>query len=465
MKKVKASINISSSFRDPSGFLFSNNTSIYRQVNNFYKENYDFLMSSGLYKELVSAELLIPHKEVDIAAPEPGKSYKIIKPELIPFISYPYEWCFSQLKDAALCTVKIQEIALRFSMSLKDCSAYNIQFRRGKPIFIDTLSFEKYEEGKPWVAYRQFCQHFLAPLALMSYKDIRLNQLFRIYIDGIPLDLASSLLPGSTYLKVLLLSHIHLHARSQQHFADKTIKISDRKVSKISLLGLIESLKSAVKNLSWKSSDTEWADYYEETNYSVNAIQHKKQLVDEFLNRTKSRSVWDIGGNIGIFSRIASDKGIQTISFDIDPAAIEKNYIESKRRKEDNILPLLLDLTNPSSGIGWGNEERMSLFERGPVDTVFALALIHHLAISNNMPFEKIANFFYRICNSLIIEFVPKDDSQVQRLLSTRKDIFPDYKQEVFEKNFMRYFKIIKSENIMDSKRYLYLMQKEVSRV
>lgn len=175
---------IPSSFRDPSGFLFYRDGLIYRQVNKFYKENYDHLVNSGLYEALVDAKLLIPHEEVGIESIEPESAYKVIRPELIPFISYPYEWCFSQLKDAALTTLTIQKKSLDFGMSLKDCSAYNIQFRNGRAVFIDTLSFEKYHEDKPWVAYRQFCQHFLAPLALMSYKDIRLNQLFRIYIDG-----------------------------------------------------------------------------------------------------------------------------------------------------------------------------------------------------------------------------------------------------------------------------------------
>ena len=449
-----------SSFRDPSGFLFFRNGLIYRQVNTIYKENYDRLINSGLYEALVDGELLISHDEVNIDQARSDKIYKIIKPELIPFISYPYEWCFSQLKDAALTTLKIQKKSLDFGMSLKDCSAYNIQFRKGKPVFIDTLSFEKYRQGPPWVAYRQFCQHFLAPLALMNYKDIRLNQLFRVYIDGVPLDLTSSLLPFRTRFAFSLLSHIDLHAKSQKHFADKTVNKSARKMGRLSLFGLIDSLESAVKKLAWQPQGTEWADYYKDTNYSLNALHHKKQLVSEFLDKVNPRIVWDLGANVGMFSRIASDKGIQTISFDIDPAAVERNYLECVRKDETNILPLLLDLSNPSPNIGWENEERMSLFERGPADTVFALALIHHLAISNNLPLNRIATLLSKICNSLIIEFVPKNDSQVQRLLSTREDIFPDYTQQVFEAEFCKYFTVEGSVRIRDSERTLYLMQK-----
>jgi hypothetical protein len=186
--KITSNGDIPGSFRDPSGSVFFQDGSIYRQVNVVFKENYDHLVDSGLYETLVGAGLLVPHNEVDIGCARTGGAYKILKPELVPFISYPYEWCFSQLKDAALTTLEIQKIALDSGMILKDSSAYNIQFVGGKPVLIDTLSFEKYHEGESWVAYRQFCQHFLAPLVLMSYGDIRLNQLMRIYIDGVPLD-------------------------------------------------------------------------------------------------------------------------------------------------------------------------------------------------------------------------------------------------------------------------------------
>jgi ribosomal protein L11 methylase PrmA len=452
--------NLPSSFRDPSGFLFTKDGEIYRQINAIYKEDYEYLIGSELYKALVDAELLIRHDEIGSAQSTLG-AYKIIKPELIKFISYPYEWCFSQLKHAALHTLKIQKKAIEFGMSLKDCSAYNIQFRKGKPILIDSLSFEKYLEGKPWVAYKQFCQHFLAPLVLMSFKDIRLNQLFRIYIDGIPLDLASSLLPFRTRLKFSWLFHIHLHAKSQRKYANKTANIGGKKMSRLAFLGLIDSLEQAVNNLSWRPKITEWADYYEITNYSSDAFQSKKQIIAEFLDEIKPKIVWDLGANTGVFSRIASARGIETIAFDIDPAAVEKNYLDCSSDRETNILPLLIDLANPSPNIGWENQERMSFLERSPAEVVFALALIHHLAISNNLPLGRIADFFSKICKWLLIEFVPKSDLQVQRLLSTRKDIFDNYTQNNFESEFQKYFTIIKNREVKDSQRTIYLMRRK----
>lgn len=330
---------------------------------------------------------------------------------------------------------------------------------------IDTLSFEKYREDQPWIAYRQFCQHFLAPLALMCYKDVRLNQLLRVYIDGIPLDLVSSLLPRRSWLRLSLLSHIHIHAKSQRYYAHKMVRTGRRKMTLLALRGLIDNLESAIRRMDWTANNTEWADYYEDTTYSPEGLLHKKQLVADFVKAAGPRSVWDLGANEGVFSRVVSDAGIQTISCDNDPAAVEKNYRNVSKRGEENILPALIDLTNPSSGLGWDNRERMSLAERGPVDMVLALALIHHLAISNNVPFDRIAKFFRRLCCWLVIEFVPKEDSRVQQLLSTREDIFTDYNDNAFEREFGRYFAIERSVKITDSDRTLYLMKSREGQV
>lgn len=463
---MPASGPLPSSFRDPSGFMFVSDGLLYRQVNRAYAQNYDHLMSSGLYQELVGSNLLISHEEVADVYPARGQAHRVLKHELIPFVSYPYEWSFSQLKHAALATLRIQKRALDFGMSLKDCSAYNIQFSKGKPVLIDTLSFERYREGEPWIAYRQFCRHFLAPLALMSCRDVRLNQLLRVHIDGVPLDLASSLLPFWTRLRFSLLSHIHLHARSERHFASRQVDLTRRKVSRTPLLALIDNLESAINGLKWRPRGTEWAGYYGATSYSGEALDHKRQLVGEFLDdvNPSPKIVWDLGANTGLFSRIASDRGIHTVSLDVDPACVEVNYLWSVEKRETMILPLLNDLTNPSASIGWANEERMSLVDRGPADAVLALALIHHLAISNNVPLGMIAEFFSRICQSLIIEFVPKNDWQVRRLLATRTDIFDRYDQRSFELEFGEYFTVLRTEAIKDTDRILYLMERRPDR-
>jgi hypothetical protein len=452
---------LGASFRDPSGFLFKREGTLYRQVNQAYRPDYDFLVSSGIYTRLVSAGLLVPHTEQNIDPADPVLAYKIIAPEVVPFISYPYEWSFSQYKDAALATLKIQKFALNHGMSLKDASAFNIQFHHGKPVLIDTLSFEIYKVGKPWVAYRQFCQHFLAPIGLMAYRDIRLSQLLRIYVDGIPLDLAGRLFPRRAQFNFGLFSHIFLHARAQKTYADKpgqkpAINIA---MSKQSQLGLIESLESTIEKLKWEPSGTEWGDYYDNNNYSDAAFLHKKQLVTAWMDRVKPRLAWDLGANTGIFSRLVSQAGAYTVAFDVDPAAVEQNYRQVKVEKETKVLPLVLDLTNPSPAMGWDNNERSSFGERGPADLALALALIHHLAISNNVPLPKLADFFSCLCHWLVIEFVPKSDSQVQKLLISREDIFPQYVQGEFEKIFKEKFDIREAIKVQDSERYLYLME------
>jgi hypothetical protein len=231
-------------------------------------------------------------------------------------------------------------------------------------------------------------------------------------------------------------------------------------MSKHALEGLIDSLESLIVRLQWKPKGTEWANYYDDTNYSDEGLKHKKEIVAGFLEKVSPNHAWDLGANLGMFSRIAASKGIETISFDVDPAAVEKNYIDCIAKDEKRVLPLLIDLTNPSPAIGWENRERMSLQERGPVEIVLALAFVHHLAISNNIPLKMMASFFCRICTWLIIEFIPKSDSQVQRLLRSREDIFSSYTQEAFEVEFSKLFRIRKSIRIKESERTLYLMEK-----
>lgn len=444
--------------------MFTENGVVLRQVQDIYKKDYELLMSSGLYEELVAENLLIPHDEVKI--PDASSAYKIIKPQQLSFISYPYEWAFSMVKDAALVTLEIQKRAISHGMSLKDASAFNIQFVGGRPMLIDTLSFEVYEEGKPWIAYKQFVEHFLTTLALMSYVDVRLNRMTSVFLDGIPVDLASSMLPLKSRLNLRLLFHVFAHASTQKKYSDKKIEknIKARKFSKAALLGLIDNLEGAVKSLTWKPEGTQWEDYYEEdkNNYKTDALKHKGDLVEKYLKSVKPKSVWDMGANTGYFSKIAKGVGADVLSFDIDYGAIEKNYRDIKKHGEAHMLPLFSDLTNPTASVGWEGKERMSLFERGNADCVMALAFIHHLAIPFNIPFSYLAETFSKMGKYLIVEYIEKDDSQVQILLANRKDIFTHYTKHEFESEFETFFKILQATPIKNSRRTLYLMQAKV---
>jgi ribosomal protein L11 methylase PrmA len=452
---------IASSFRDPSGFLFIRDGQYCRMINRSYQPHYDHLMSSGLYEALINKGWLIAHQET--AADDTEDSYKILTPDQLQYVSYPYEWSFSQLKDAAILTLNIALEALKHDMVLKDASAYNVQIHRGKPTFIDTLSFERYESGAPWVAYRQYCQHFLAPLALMAHRDFRTLHLLRAYIDGLPIDLASTLLPKKTWLNYGLLAHIHLHAMSQKKYEDEGRADNSNRsinVSRLRFQGLLESLLATTKKLQWKYAATEWGNYYEDTNYVDESMTHKEQAVTRFLDvcRKPGAIAADFGANTGKFSRLAAAADFFVLAHDIDEVAVDRNYRQMIALGEQNLQPLLLDLTNPSPGLGWANEERPSLLARKQIDVGLALALIHHIAISNNVPLERAAAFFQTLCRQLIIEFVPKADSQVKRLLSTREDVFPNYTQEGFEQAFSQYFTITEAVPITGTERTLYLM-------
>ncbi|MDE2903333.1 MAG: class I SAM-dependent methyltransferase [Chloroflexota bacterium] len=448
------------SFRDPAGFVFQTDGTFYRQVNRSYATTFDALMRSGLYEKLAAQGLLIPHEDADPGlAPEPD-AFAVIKPEQLGFVSYPFEWSFSQLKDAALTTLQVQRQALSYGLSLKDASAYNMQLHDGRPTLIDTLSFEPYEPGLPWVGYRQFCQQFLAPLALMAYRDVRLGTLLQGHLDGLPLDLAVRLLPWRTRLRPGLLMHLHLHSRAQTRHADSP---QDReglkgRMNRRRLDAVLESLASTIRKLTWNPGDTPWASYGDQSSYSEAGQADKERLVAEYLAMVDAESVWDLGGNVGIFSRIAAARDVPVVSIDSDPGAIDLNYRRMAERGERNLYPLVADLTSPSPALGWDNREVRSLTERGPAGLVMGLALIHHLAISNNTRFEQVAEFLASLGRSLLIEFVPPDDPMVRRLLAMRNHTFPWYTQEAFETAFKQFFRVQRTDLIMDSQRLLYLM-------
>lgn len=417
-------------------------------------------MQSGLYEALVEKGWLVAHQEVEAR----NDAYRILEPEPIPYVSYPYEWCFSQLRDAALLTLDVQMVSLAHGMVLKDASAYNAQFIGARPVFIDTLSFETYQEGAPWVAYRQFCEHFLGPLALMAHRDVRLRQLLSRFLDGVPLDLVAELLPKRTLIRYGLLAHIHLHAGSQHRHRDDAGKGGPPRIPKLPkmrLLALMESLRAAVRGCELRERRTEWSDYYDETNYSAAAMSAKETLVRRLVDETSDGGLThDLGGNTGRFSRLIAGPERYVVSHDVDELAIERNYLEGKRLGSSSVLPLVLDLTNPSPAIGWALEERSSALERIAGGNVIALALVHHLAISNNVPLPHLAALFARLAKTLVIEFVPKEDSQVRRLLATREDIFPDYTLSAFEAAFAEHFEIVQQHTVPDTVRTLFAMRR-----
>ncbi|WP_347374291.1 class I SAM-dependent methyltransferase [Aequorivita sp. Q41] len=448
------------SFRDPSGYMFYDGKTLRRVINPIYFPQYNKLTESGFFKTLISNGLLISHEETSVSSEE-----IIITPEKIPFITNPYEWSFEQYKHAALHTLKIQKYALSKGFILKDASSYNVTFYKGKPVFIDTLSFDFYEEGTPWRAYKQFITHFLGPLVLAKYHGTEIFKMMQTHIDGIPVKLISSLLPTRSKLSSVLYPNIHLLAKMEsKHSEDYKAETKITKLSKKAQENILESLYDYIKNLSLKES-SEWGDYYSKTNYDEAAFEAKKTLIKSWIKPLAPQKLIDVGGNDGTFARTVIDSVPDIIVTDIDSNAVDFNYQQLQKNKETNMLPFVCDVLQPAPGIGFNNTERNSLIKRLAAyapDVTMALALIHHITLSGNVPFEKSAEFFASFSKYLIIEFPTRADSWVTSLLVRKREFinhFDFYNEEAFEKGYLNYFTLEKKETVEGTNRLLYLLK------
>jgi hypothetical protein len=324
-------------------------------------------------------------------------------------------------------------------------------------MFIDTLSFERYDEQKPWIAYRQFCEHFFAPLALAHYLKEPLQNLFIAYPDGIPLHLAARMLPFKSKLKLHSYLHVHLQnsITKKNNFQNK----ESRSFSKQKMNNLLQSLEDGINSFSFSTSASAWSDYYEEANQRGDYVPCKKKIIGNWLNKLRINTILDAGANEGEFSELAANTSSYVISTDIDHDCINKFYNGIKQKGIANICPLIIDMAAPSPGIGVNNEERASFSQRTKVDLVLALALVHHLAIGKNIPFDRITDMFSSLGNYLIIEFVPKDDQKVKLMLQQKRDIYSWYSEGEFITAVQKKFTIAAKENIGNSGRTLYLMK------
>jgi hypothetical protein len=435
---------------------------VYRQIAPSFAEDWDAFLASGLYDRLVASGDVIAHEDVDVGLALEPPAYRVIRPEPLDLVTYPYEWSFSQLKDAALLTLRLQTAASEAGLTLRDASAYNVQFQRGRPLLIDSLSFERSVPGRPWLPYRQFCEHFLAPLALMARVDIRLGSLLRDHLDGVSLDLAARLLPGKKRISMGLGPHVHLHARAQRTRTDEAGAAeagSQRREGSMSaskVATLLESLRTTIEGLRWEPSGTVWADYADNTSYDAAATAAKSAAVGAALRAAGGAVAWDLGANTGRYSRLAAAEGYRVVAMDIDEGAVERAYLAIRADGRTDITPLLADLTDPGPGLGWGNAERTSLLDRIDADVILALALVHHLAIGSNVPLPMVADLFARLSPHAVVEWVPKEDAMVKRLLASREDVFDDYTEVGFEAAFAAHFDLVTRTPIEGSVRTLY---------
>lgn len=467
MAAAAAAVRNPASWRDPAGFVYRRDGTLLRQVQPAWVEEWRAFAASPLAKRLVDKGWLVGWQDAPLSDAYDGTAAAVVRPDVVPFVSYPYEWTFGQLRDAALLTLDVQAAAIAADWTLKDATAYNVAFRGVTPVLIDHLSFQRLPPESPWVAYQQFCEHFLAPLALMARRDVRLGRMLRDQLDGIPLDLAATLLPGRTKLRLGLGAHVHVHARSQRSHAGDARKPTEVRLSRSRLSALVESLRGTVSGLHWEPEGTEWADYADKghLSYEGGTPDAKEAIVRDLLVAAGSgegtgagagRACWDLGANTGRFSAIAAALGYRVLSFDIDPAAAERHYRALRAAKRTDTTPLVMDLADPSPGVGWAGRERASLVQRADAEVILALALVHHLGIGRNVPLAMVLDQFADLAPQAIVEWVPRGDPMVDILLASREDVFLDYTTEGFEAAVATRYDVASRTPIPGSPRVMY---------
>jgi SAM-dependent methyltransferase len=444
------------SFRDPAGFVFTANGILYRQVNRSYARQYETLMNSGLYDHLTNKALLLPHTQLPdnlIASPD---HHLTLLPKQLPHITYASEWCPEQLKDAALLTLRIQQLAMDHGMTLKDATPFNVQFENGRAIFIDTLSFDLYDPAKPWIAYRQFCECFLFPLYLHRYAETGTASIAAAWPEGIPASLTARLLPLKSRWNSGAWLHVFLQARissRQPGPAEQSLRFSNTKLTR-----LIEHLQSIITRLDTSPKNSSvWSNYYTETILGETYLAAKVQLFRQYLEKIRFKDALDLGCNDGRFSKILAETGVSITAIDSDWSCVNKLYGEHPA----NILPLCIDLANPTPASGFQNAEHASFTDRATSDLVAALALVHHLALRNNISLPLIADYFSRLTTKyLLIEFIPLSDEKAKELTARKETPTVGYDPEHFESAFSRHFRIDRKDQIPTTDRLLYLLQK-----
>ena len=448
------------SFRDPSGKVFEANGDVYRSITSLAIDDFEKVWSSGFLQRLIARDWLIDAERVSVNFQAPDDARAILRHPRLSFISYPYEWGFETLKSAALLHLDIQLDALDHDIALSDASAYNVQFKGCRPIFIDHLSFRPYQEGEFWIGHSQFLDQFLNPLLLRALLGVSHNAWYRGNLEGIPTADLHRLLPLRSQLSINALSHVTLPARLQKRASGASEQSFDRlrnaKLPRLSYRALLSRLRSWIEGLSPAgSSNTTWQRYEDFRTYGSDELDAKRRFIGDFASKVKPRQLWDLGCNTGEFCELALESGAQTaIGFDYDQGSLDLAFARGRDRGLD-FLPLFLDAANPSPSQGWAGVERKDFASRGEADALFALAFIHHLAIARNVPLPNAVSWLVSRAPQGVIEFVPKGDPTVKTMLQLRKDVFPHYTEADFLRALEVEARIVKKETITDSGRTL----------
>jgi precorrin-6B methylase 2 len=455
----------SGSFRDPNGRVFYFRDNIYRGLGEKAFCDWKALSSKKLFPRFLAAGKLVGTTHIDPTAegipPDLIQGWAaVLKHQSIPFVSYPYEWSFSMLKDAALLQLELLLAALDEDMILKDSSSFNIQWFGTTPVFIDIPSFEIHQQHEPWIGYRQFCQLFLYPLFLQAYKNVDFHPWLRGSIDGITPEQFNNLMSIRDLSRSGVFSNVFLQAKLQNHYgsANRDIKDELRKAcfNKKLIEANVRRIQKLVQNLEWERSKSEWSNYASTHSYSDSDHNRKAEFVRETVSLRRWPLVWDIGCNTGMFSKIAAENADCVIAMDSDHLAIDHLYRTLSKDGVKNILPLVANIADASPNLGWRGLERKELVGRGKPELTLCLALIHHIVIGANIPLQEFVQWLASLNTSLVIEFVTKDDDMVKTLLRNKEDHYTDYDIENFEKHLAGSFKLIRKEVLESRTRILY---------
>ncbi len=451
------------SFRDPDGFIVSQGERIFRVVLPSAVERWRQFADSGLAAELQSAGLLVPTHEVapDALASESALPIGaiVLEHERVPFVSYLYEWTFDMLRAAALLQLEIVERSLKHGWIVKDATAYNVQFRGATPLFIDVLSFAPLQQGEPWAGYNQFCRMMLYPLMLEAYKRVPFQPWLRSELEGIDPVVFGRMFRGVERLRPGVLSHVIAQAYLQRKFssADYSVRqqIKSAGMTPEMITRNVRKLRKLLLDLHLPKESTAWSDY-SRTHYANDALARKEAFVRESIAGRRFQLVWDLGCNDGRFSRLAADAADTVVAMDSDAGSVNRLYCELRKQDRTNILPLMINVANPSPAQGWASSERASLIERGKPQLTLALALVHHLVISANVPPRALLEWLSQITHELVVEFISKEDAMVQRLLLNKDDTYTDYNRVAFERYLQQYFRITSGTELPGGTRFLY---------
>jgi hypothetical protein len=471
--QTESMININSaevdtgSFRDRDGRVYHHQGRVLRGLSASALENFRRLQDKKFYQKLVKSGKVVATRELPIEEnllPEDVQAQwsGFLEHEPIPVISYAYEWTFSMFKAAASLQLHLVERAISNGFTVKDATPYNIQFVDRKPVFIDIPSFEPLKEGEPWSGYRQFCEMFLFPLLLQSYKNCNFQPFMRASIDGVGVHTAAGLFGFRDRFRKGVMSHVWLQAKLDRRYGGSSENVRSSLKSagfnRELILVNVRKMQKLVRKLAWQATGSEWGDYSEFHNYSDEDHVRKEGFIREAVTSSKASVVWDIGCNTGQFSRIAASLCEQVVSTDIDHVAVERLFLN--KDTPDNILPLVQNVADPSPNWGWRNSERTDLQSRSKPDLVLCLALIHHVVITANIPLAEFVDWLAGLTSKLVIEYVSRRDDKVKTLLRNKEDKYQDYSCENLEANLKRHFEIRRQEDLNNGDRTLFYCEK-----